>query len=56
MAEVVPYDRDVLIEVVIYHHKPRIEGCACGWAKLGADHGAHVADVYEASVAARMQS
>ncbi len=47
------YDRAVLVEVVIYHHKPRIEGCACGWAEIGRSWAEHVADVYEASVAAR---
>ena len=49
----VPYDREVLMEVVIYHHKVRIEGCLCGWSELGKSIGEHVADVYEHSVQAR---
>lgn len=49
-----PYDRAVLAEVVVYHHKVRIEGCLCGWSELGRSIGEHVADVYEQSVAARM--
>lgn len=44
------YDREVLKEVVVYHHKVSIEGCLCGWAELGKSIGEHVADVYEAQV------
>lgn len=47
------YDRDVLMEVVVYHHKVRIEGCLCGWSELGKSIGEHVADVYEQCVEAR---
>lgn len=45
-----PYDREVLAHVVIYHHKVSIEGCLCGWSELGRSIGEHVADVYEDSV------
>jgi hypothetical protein len=50
------YDRALLVETVIFHHKDRIEGCRCGWAELGRCHGAHVADVYERAVALRTGS
>jgi len=46
----VPYRRDVLIEVIVYHQRRDIVGCACGWAVLGASHPEHVATVYEESV------
>jgi hypothetical protein len=48
----VPYDRERLVEVVIYHGRDRIEGCHCGWRELGKSHADHVADAYEARVAA----
>jgi hypothetical protein len=50
------YDRGLLVETVILHHKDRIEGCRCGWAELGRCHGQHVADVYERAVALRVGS
>lgn len=50
---VVPYDRAVLVDVLVYHYRKGIEGCGCGWAELGASYPGHIADVYEQSVAAR---
>lgn len=47
------YDRDTLVNVIIYHGRTSIKGCHCGWAELGKSHAEHVADVYEASVTAR---
>ena len=48
------YSRDVLIDVLVYHWPTNTSGCGCGWGVLGATwHPEHVADVYEASVAAR---
>ena len=44
------YDREILKQVVIYHHKVDIKGCLCGWSELGKSIGDHVADVYEAAV------
>ncbi len=41
------YDREVLMDVANRHHKVEIKGCICGYAKLGATIGEHVADVYE---------
>lgn len=49
----VPYDREVLVDVLVYHYRAGIEGCGCGWAELGRSWPAHIADVYEASVVAR---
>lgn len=47
------FDRDVLVDVLVYHYRKDISGCGCGWAELGRMHPKHVADVYEASMAAR---
>lgn len=41
------YDRDLLVEVLIYHQRTDVSGCHCGWAELGASYPEHVADVYE---------
>ena len=49
----ITYERTVLVEVLIYHQRRSIEACNCGWAKLGASHAEHVADVYETSIEAR---
>ena len=34
---------DRAAEVMIEHTRTRIEGCHCGWSKLGASHAEHVA-------------
>ncbi len=47
----VPYNREVLVNVLIYHWPTRTAGCYCGWGVLGASFPEHVADVYEESVA-----
>jgi hypothetical protein len=52
----VAYDRNVLVAVLVYHWPTQTSGCWCGWAELGKSFPAHVADVYEASVAARATS
>jgi hypothetical protein len=49
-----PYDRDVLVEVLVYHYRADIKGCGCGWAELGRSWPEHVATVYEESVRARV--
>lgn len=46
----VKYDREVLIEILVYHYRKDDASCGCGWAELGRSHAAHVADVYELSV------
>lgn len=53
MERVIPYDREVLKQIVIYHYKRDIKGCVCGWAELGRCHSDHIADLYEESVCAK---
>ena len=48
-----PYDRAVLVDVLVYHWRTNTSGCGCGWGVLGASHAEHVADVYEESIRAR---
>jgi hypothetical protein len=50
-----PYDRKVLLTVLIYHSRTETSGCHCGWAELGKSYADHVADVYEQSVTARLK-
>ena len=50
------YDREVLVEVLVYHQATSTSGCHCGWAELGKSHADHVADVYEQSMAAKVTS
>lgn len=51
-SDAVVYDRNVLVEVLIYHWRDGITGCGCGWAELGKSWPEHVATVYEESVVA----
>ena len=46
------YDRRLLTTVLVHHWPTQTSGCGCGWGVLGASHPEHVADVYEASLAA----
>lgn len=41
------YDREVLVNVLVYHTRHDIKGCSCGWSVLGASWPEHVATVYE---------
>lgn len=43
----IKYDRNVLVEILVYHWQTNTSGCGCGWAELGKSHPEHVADVYE---------
>lgn len=56
MNDAVGYDRDVLVQVLIYHQRISNLGCACGWGPLGASHAEHVADVYEETVRFKARS
>lgn len=47
------YNREVLVEVLVYHYHVLGKGCGCGWAELGKSWPEHVATVYEESVRAR---
>jgi hypothetical protein len=53
----VPYDRKVLVDVLVYHWPRQDSSCFCGWGQrpehLGLSHAEHVATVYEESVRAR---
>lgn len=49
----IPYDRDVLRDVLIYHQRTSIERCACGWGRWGHSHAERIMEVYEASMMAR---
>lgn len=47
------YRRDLLVHVLVYHYRVAPgKGCGCGWDELGRSWPDHVADVYEALVAA----
>lgn len=50
---VIPYDREALVWVTIFHGRDSIKGCYCGWAELGKSHAEHVANVYEEQVLAK---
>lgn len=41
------YDRDKLIQTLVYHWPTKNSGCWCGWNELGKLFPAHVADIYE---------
>lgn len=47
MDEETPYDRDVMISVLVYHQRRDITFCSCGWGALGRSHAEHVVEVYE---------
>lgn len=47
-----PYNRKVLVEILVYHYRTNSSGCGCGWGELGKSHPEHVADVYEESILA----
>ena len=56
----VPYDRDVLCHVLVYHYRVAAgKGCGCGWGDtpetLGRSWPEHIATVYEESVARLVQ-
>lgn len=42
-----PYNREVLVNTLVYHQHREDSSCICGWAELGRSHPEHVADVYE---------
>lgn len=53
----IPYDRALLTEVIVYHQAiagppPFLFTCGCGWCVLGASHAEHVVEVYESSARA----
>jgi hypothetical protein len=52
---IIPYDRKVLVEVLIYHQRKNVRYCECGWGELGKSHAEHVADIYEMSIKERVK-
>jgi hypothetical protein len=52
----IPYEREMLVEILIYHWRTNTSGCGCGWGELGKSHPDHIADVYEDSMRVRMES
>jgi hypothetical protein len=49
-SEELPYRREVLVAVLVYHYRKDHTACGCGWGRLGHSHPEHVADVYEMAV------
>lgn len=47
------YNRELLVEILVYHYRTNSAGCGCGWAELGKSHPEHIANVYEDSIAMR---
>lgn len=45
-----PWDRELMLDVLIYHQQTASSGCHCGWARLGYSYCEHVIEVYEESV------
>lgn len=44
------YDRELLVEILVYHFRKDIQRCGCGWQELGKSHPEHVMAVYEACI------
>lgn len=44
------YNREVLLQVLIYHQQTPTSGCHCGWAELGKSYCEHVVNVYEETI------
>ena len=49
------YDRDVLVQVLVFHQRQDPQYCTCGWGELGKSHADHVADIYEMSIKERVK-
>ncbi len=45
-----PYDRTLLVDILIYHWRTNTSGCGCGWAELGKSWPMHIANIYEESI------
>ena len=53
MMEKLLHDREVLVNVLIYHWRTNMSGCGCGKGVLGKSHPDHVVQVYEAALRLR---
>lgn len=51
--ETIPFDRDLMIDILVYHWITKTSGCGCGWGVLGHSHAKHVVEVYEMSILGR---
>ena len=47
LMEELIHNREILVNVLIYHWRTNTSGCGCGWGVLGASHADHVVEVYE---------
>ncbi len=49
----IPFDRKLMIDILVYHWVTKTSGCGCGWAELGCSQAKHVVEVYEMSIIGR---
>ncbi len=49
----IPFDRKLMIDILVYHWRTNNSGCGCGWAELARSHPEHVVEVYEMSIIGR---
>lgn len=49
----IPFDRDLMIDILVYHWRTNTSGCGCGWVSLGRSHAEHVVEIYEMSIMGR---
>lgn len=47
LEKVMEYNREKLVNTLVYHQQTNTSGCHCGWAELGKSWAEHVANVYE---------
>lgn len=48
--QLLSYNREVLLETLIYHQRRDHKGCICGWSELGKSHPEHIIHIYEEAV------
>jgi hypothetical protein len=48
-----PFVREIMISVLVYHQPTNTSGCHCGWGELGRSHPEHVVEIYEMSITRR---
>jgi hypothetical protein len=46
------FNREMMMDVLVYHQRLDVGTCACGWSVIGASHAQHVVEVYELSIEA----
>ncbi len=51
--ETIPFDRELMIDMLVYHWRTKTSGCGCGWAELGRSHAKHIVEIYEMSIIGR---